>query len=390
MLTLLTDSVMVHPVHRKMTARLLRQIASKQFPPAEEVRLSTARYTERSWYERELRQLFRKRPLVVAHSSEVPAVGSCLTVDEAGIGAILVRAKDGRVRAFLNACRHRGTRLVDKRKCHLTGVVCPYHKWSYDLTGQLTGLPHRKSFSSLEAARRRLVELPVAERHGLIWLLADPHATLALDAYLGNIDEELSALGLGEHVLYQQFESEHAANWKLVVDAFLEAYHIRGLHKDTLARFFCDSQTAVDQVGPHLRAVTGRRRIVEGLDLPAELWPVREMVTPSYVIFPNTVLIAHPDFISVVTLFPLAPGKLKWVHRMLIPTAPADDAAKRHWERSAQLIEKTVFQDEDIRVAELIQRGLQTGADEELVFGQLEFAVPWFHRTLEAAMAADG
>jgi hypothetical protein len=72
---------------------------------------------------------------------------------------------------------------------------------------------------------------------------------------------------------------------------------------------------------------------------------------------------------------------------MLIPEAPKDEAARRHWDRTMNLIEHTVFQAEDLHVAELMQRGLETGANRDMLFGQLEFAVPLFHRNIEAALA---
>ena len=380
---------MAHPIHHQMTKRLLEQIETKTYPAAPEVQLPAARYTDATWHEKEVQQLFRRRPLVVAHSSQLAEPGSCVTVDQLGIGAILVRDDTGKPRAFLNACRHRGTRLVNDAQCQLKRFVCPYHKWSYNLTGELTGVPHKRTFATLDTKNRGLIELPVAERHGLIWLLADRNATLSLDDYLGPINDELDALGLANHVVHKVFTCEREANWKLVMDAFLEAYHIKTLHNDTLARFFCDARTLVDQVGEHLRAVTARKAILGARETPPDQWSVRDLVTPSYVLFPNTVLIAHPDYISVITVLPLAPGRLHWTHRMMIPEAAQNDTQRKHWDRTLQLIEETVFQKEDLHVAELIQRGLQTGANDTLLFGQLEYAVPWFHRTIDKAIGTD-
>jgi phenylpropionate dioxygenase-like ring-hydroxylating dioxygenase large terminal subunit len=309
-----------------------------------------------------------------------------MPIEDTGVSAIVVRDRDGRLRAFLNACRHRATRLVDA-PCQLESFVCPYHKWSYALSGELRGVPHPKAFASIDKREMGLVELPVAERHGFVWLTSSADGSADLDAYLGPLDAELDAFALSEHVVHQRFSCERRANWKLIMDAFLEAYHIKTLHADTLASFFMDARAIVEPAGRHFRGITARRRLPEARALSPDAWPIRELVTPSYLIFPNTNVICHPDYISVVAAFPLAPNRLRWVHWMLIPEAPKDEAARRHWDRTMNLIEHTVFQAEDLHVAELMQRGLETGANRDMLFGQLEFAVPLFHRNIEAALA---
>ena len=325
------------------------------------------RYRDATWLERELATVFRA-PRIVAASAEL-APGACLPIDLPGASALLTRDASGTVRAFANACRHRGTRLVDA-PCAAKAITCPYHAWTYDLAGALVHVPHATAFPGI--GKRDLVEKPVAERHGLIWL-GDDAATHAEE-----LDADLAALSLDDHVLFRRSRVQRRANWKLVIEAFLDGYHIRVLHRDSIYRFFRDACSVAEPVGPHICAVTARRALLDDV-------PPRLRGTPSCVIAPSTVIIVHPDFVSVLTVYPLAPDLLDWDHMMLVPRG----GDTTHWEKSWQLIDETVFQREDLWVCEQIQRTIMAGDTHELVFGALEESVRWFHAALDAAMARD-
>ncbi len=334
------------------------------------------RYRDAAWFERE-QALLRAAPRIVAVSSEI-APGACLPIDVPGTSALLTRLPDGSLHGFANACRHRGTRLVDA-PCSVKAITCPYHAWTYDLRGALIHVPHLQTFAGIDPQQRGLAELPVSERHGLVWLGADAtqHAT--------PLDGDLAALGIDQHVAWKRARTTRRCNWKLVIEAFLDGYHIRILHRDSIYRFFLDATSMAEPVGPHIRAATARRALV---DAPAALdaTDLRTLATPSYLIFPATVVIVHPDFISLITVHPLAADVTDWEHLMLIPAARAGET--EHWTRSWSLIEEGVFQGEDLWVCEQAQRGLSSGSTNELLFGSLEFPVRWFHDALDAALAA--
>jgi phenylpropionate dioxygenase-like ring-hydroxylating dioxygenase large terminal subunit len=314
---------------------------------------------------------------VIAASAAL-APGACLPIDVPGASLILTRGGDGVVRGLANACRHRATRLVDA-PCAARALVCPYHGWTYDLAGALIHAPHAGAFAP--ADRRDLPALPVTERHGLIWLGADP---AGLAGHLGGLDADLAALELGRHAVWRARREPRRCNWKLVVEAFLDAYHIRVLHRDSIYRFFLDAASAAESIGPHQRAVTARRSLRDApAALPADA-ELRALGTPSYVVFPATVLIVHPDFVSVILLHPLSADRTDYEHLMLVPADRLGDTA--HWDRSWALIEDTVFQREDLWVCEQIQRGLAAGTTDALLFGELESAVRDLHAAIDAAL----
>src|SRR5262249_39877467 len=128
-------------------------------------------------------------------------------------------------------------------------------------------VPHAEAFAGLDPATRGLVEVPLVERYGLVWAIADAGAALddaRLAAWFGALDEELPAWALGEHVVFRRSVRERRCNWKLVVDAFLEGYHIRHLHRDSVYRFFLDGHGKAEAVGPHVRTLSGRRTLADG------------------------------------------------------------------------------------------------------------------------------
>lgn len=336
-------------------------------PSSPPFRVPADRYTSAEGLARE-RPLFAAPRIAMASSALAP--NACRPFDAPGLSALVTRDAAGTVHAHANACRHRATRLVDA-PCAAKAIVCPYHGWTYDLAGRNIHVPHETAFPGL--GRRDLLPVAASERHGLVWLGAGDIAD-----YLGPLDDDLAALDLPSHVLWRESRTVRACNWKLVIEAFLDGYHIRVLHRASIYRFFLDAASIAERAGDHIRAVTARRTL---RDTPPASDP-RQLATPSFILFPATTIIAHPDFVSVITVAPLAPDRTDVHHMMLVPAARAGDA--EHWDRSWQLIEETVFQREDLWVCEQVQHGLADGRTTELVFGALENAVEWFHASIDA------
>lgn len=336
-------------------------------------------YTCPKFYKAEQRALFQGLPLVVGHTSELKEPGDFLTHDAAGIPLLLVRSPDGEVRAFLNVCRHRGTQLVSERRGNARAFVCRYHAWSYELGGALLRVPRRDCFPSLRDEDAGLVRVPLAERCGLLFVQPGGRgAKLPIDSYLGPLAAELTGLGLGTHVVHHEATGRRTANWKLLIDAFLEGYHVRSLHRETISRFFLDN-VLVRSLPPHSRSIGARKTLLQARELPPERWDLRAMTTPFYLLFPNTILVFHPDWVTLLTIFPDGPEHLLYHHRMLIPRPPETEEQRRYWDKTFQLIEGSVFQREDLAIAESIQAGLRAGADSHFRIGQIEAAVKWFH-----------
>ena len=156
-------------------------------------------YFDPARYDREIALLFRRLPVVVAFSGQLRQPGDFVTHNDTGQPILVVRDTDGVLRAFLNVCRHRSA-SVETKACGggKRAFVCPYHGWSYDLTGRLLGITDGAAFGDVDRARFGLRPLAVAEKYGLVWVVptaleAGQDAGLDIDAYLGRVAPELAS-----------------------------------------------------------------------------------------------------------------------------------------------------------------------------------------------------
>ena len=194
-------------------------------------------YTDATHLAREQAILFRQHPLLMGFASEWPGPGAFRTDDFAGVPILVARARDGKLRAFLNVCRHRGAKVA--QGCGKARVFsCPYHAWTYDLSGKVIGIPDERCFPGVRAERGSLTELPLCEKHGLVWVIptptADASAGFDIDPWLGGLGPELASFGFGGWSFYDKRVIPESMNWKILVDTFHEGYHIGFLHKESL------------------------------------------------------------------------------------------------------------------------------------------------------------
>ena len=221
-----------------------------------------AAYTDLDRYQRELQRIFLHLPLALALSIELPGAGSYRAMQALDVPVLLLRGSDGVVRAFLNVCRHRGARL-----CALGGgrkqvITCPYHAWSYNERGALVGRYGAESFGELDHATLGLIELPCAERAGLIWVVLTRGEPMQIDDWLGAMAAPLATLQLDQWTVYEQRDIP-GPGWKVTLDGYLEVYHHNSVHGNTVGEFTVGNLLVLDTFGPHQRMTFGRRSLGE-------------------------------------------------------------------------------------------------------------------------------
>ena len=348
---------------------------------------SVDRYFDPARLEAERARLFRRLPLLVGHAARVGEPGRFFTWEAAGVPLLIHRGSDGCLRGFVNVCRHRGTRVEPAAEGRAKAFVCPYHGWTYQETGRLAHVPSREGFPSLlDGPPVGLRPIAVEERLGFVWACVDPDGPSASD-HLAPLEDELGALELGAQVPYRPESWRRALNWKLALEVFLETYHLRVAHRDSIYPMFFDNRGIVDAFGPHQRLIFPKRNVVELAGVPREPGQLRRHANLLYFLFPNTLVLLEPDFVSLVTVFPDGPDHalLHTVH-LLPPGEPSSEKAQRHWDKNVDLLLGAVR--EDLALGESIQIGVHTGANQALRFGRFEHGLQRFHAAVDAALSS--
>lgn len=364
--------------------RRLGRVIDEPAPSARTTELDVARYLDEAQLQQERTALFRRRPLAIAHVSELAAPGSFVTVDVVGTPLVVIRTDDG-IAVHVNACRHRGARLVDAPHGRCKAFTCPYHAWSYGLDGELFHVPALECFDGLDLAARRLRSVAHEIRHGFVWVALDREDQLDVAGFLGpRLDDDLEAFELVTHQVRERSDRRIPANWKLVMDAFAEGYHLKSLHRETLSRFFLEA-AVLDDLAPHVRQVGARKSLVEALRGPESGWDLRRDTTVFYNLFPNTIIVFHPGWVSWLSLLPEAVDRVRVIHRALVP-ADLDEPARARFDKSFVHIDGGVFEREDLAIAQSIQSTLACGVNQTVLLGAREEGMRLFHAARDAAL----
>lgn len=370
--------------------RALALIGAASSERGEPATSPVSRYLDPVRHEREVSRVFRQHPVALCPSAALPAAGDTLAVDVAGVPLLLVRREDGGLSAFVNACRHRGTRLVPDGKSGQRVFVCPYHSWSYGLDGTLRGRPHAADFPHAPADRCSLARVPAGEAIGLVWAIPRVVAPgeserLDLSAYLGRFGENLRHWGYDTWVPFDEREFPNKANWKIPFEANLETYHFQYAHRNSIAHLFHDNLLVADHDNDHQRLFLPKRSIGTLRERPEHEWDVGPHSNIIYYFFPATFILHEGDHCNLFSVLPESVGTSRVRAMTLVPERPRDEKAMNYWRKNVASFWGALS--EDFALGESCQSTLASGANEVLHFGRTECASARFHASVERLIA---
>jgi phenylpropionate dioxygenase-like ring-hydroxylating dioxygenase large terminal subunit len=350
--------------------------------------LAASTYTSQERLDAET-QLVRRMPAVAGLSVDLPEAGSYFSVDIGGVPLLLTRLADGEARAFINGCRHRGSPLVAGHGCADGGFLrCPFHAWTYRTDGQLHAIPHAEAaFDSLDRARMGLHPRPCIERDGLLLVRAEGDEAIDADAALQGLRPDIQAIELSGYHRFDTRTTQWSCNWKLVLDTFLESYHVFSLHRESVHPWYFSHPMLYDGWGPNLRFIVARRSI-EGLrEHPEADWRLADHATIQWLIAPNALLTYTRDYVLLWRFFSSAPNRCE-IRTSLYSLTPAQSDAERKRLDAAFDLQMRVAGNEDFPAQERVQGVIDSGALPQLVLGANEVATIHFHDALDALLSS--
>ena len=207
------------------------------------MQIPTDRYVSADYAAREREAVWMRTWQVAGRLDEIPDSGDWKQYSIYDQSFLIVRGRDGVVRGFVNACRHRGNVLCRDNTGNTARFVCPYHLWSYDLKGSLRGVARPDLVGDLDKEQHGLLQVAVDSFAGFVFLNPDPDA-VPLAEFLGTDAYELiEAYHLDDMVTVLDVREAVDCNWKIVVDAFQEGYHIQAIHPELLKVIVLDPTT---------------------------------------------------------------------------------------------------------------------------------------------------
>ncbi len=353
--------------------------------------LPSAWYYEPAQYARELDAVWYRDWVPVAREEDLPKAGDYRVERIGDESLVITRDRDGRPRAFHNTCRHRGSILCTTPSGHFPNgrIVCPYHAWTYALSGELIATPRMEMPSDFRREEHALYEVPVSSWGGFLFVSLDEQPP-PLAGFLGEEAGNVERWPLSSLVSVNRETSTLACNWKVFWENYSECYHCPGVHPELcrimpLYREGLMSDSAGDsrpRVAPGVATWTldGRSRLppIEG---PSDSDRALGVVFASFTA--SLFVVAHPDYVRTVRILPRGPEAIELTVDWLLPPGVAERYSQ---ELEGMYAMGRLLIAQDGRVCELNQQGLRSRRHRQGVLMPQEHALLEFHDWLRSRL----
>jgi len=371
----------------KLTAYLDEDIGSARALPME-------MYTSKALLDAEVEHVLKRDWLCVGRLEQVEAPGDYFTVELFGEPVVIVRDRDGVLRAMSAVCRHRYYSVVEGAG-NAKVFTCPYHRWGYGLDGCLRGAPHMDSVEELKKRGQsdRLPQFGLETWQGFIFVNLDPNAE-PLAPRLADAQPHWSALGIEEWRVSPWVDEVWPGNWKLAMETALEGYHVNGLHPETFASFMPSRGTRFEATSEQwtlFRMETVYTGEYEAYRPFAERLPEKDQTTaPQFGFFPNCAVSCSQFSAIWLTFLPLDVGHTRVIGGNLVPPdlykmMQENDALR---EGNAASIDQINSEDASAMVG--LQRNAGSAHAEPGLLSEMERCLLYFYRYLAQRLEKGG
>ena len=393
------NTVISPPAKKSDPQALYQQVKATAAKPRERAEtMPSGIYTDKDFMDFETREIFRKEWISLCHVSQVAKAGDFVRADVGGEPMLVVRGKDDEIRVVSRVCRHRGMDLMPSGFGHAEEgnkrvILCPYHLWSYDLTGKLIGAPEMQQAEGFDRSEICLHSYRSEIWEGFVFVTLSEEIAPLAEKYGRFRDQFVGKWHMAEGELVWSRHWECEFNWKILLENFMEAYHHLGAHMKTLEPFLPAKGCWTEPYDPEFSAMhlplkkEMREEIIasgnagtafpvfaglEGEDLLE--WGV-------YLGFPNFLLFTAPDRVYWYRLLPTGPETCTLMTTMIVPTAAK--AMVDYEEVKAREVEAGIaFHMEDMEVCAATQRGMRSDGYSQGRLSHLEEPIWHFQKYL--------
>ncbi|HXJ80260.1 MAG TPA: aromatic ring-hydroxylating dioxygenase subunit alpha [Candidatus Methylomirabilis sp.] len=350
-------------------------------------------YTSPEWYAREIEQIFRKEWIYVGHRGQLARAGDYFTAQIGDEPILIVRGEDGQTRAFSNVCRHRAS-LVAAGEGQCRAFVCPYHRWTYGLCGELLGTPGRRDpmneAEGFDPAQNGLLRVGLETWGGFLFVNFDEAAPPLL-SWLGDLPLKLGNYKLEEMVVTRRVSWSVDCNWKVFMENSIEEYHVETLHRKHLPRDNPNLVVVEESRGPFALRFTPASITAKGSPFPPMPGLSEKERTGTYplALFPNTNLIVGNHFAKVLQHLPNAVERCTMTLSFLFPPEVVSQPEfAAYSDQSYRYTDELLA--EDTSISPQVQQGLRSRLRRPGRFSKQEGAVHAFQNyVLGRVLAAD-
>lgn len=332
----------------------------------------------------ECARIFRRSWQIAAHESALPSPGDFQRLDLTGESVLIIRGEDGIVRAFTNVCRHRGARIASQPSGCARRLICPYHGWTYDSAGRLTGLPDEALYGGIDRRRLGLAPVELENFHGFLFVRLEASAGPSVAQMLAPLSGEIAAHRFGSlRPLGRVTERVREANWKIVGDNYADALHVATAHPG-LKRLMGGSYRL--ESFPYADRMRGSITTFPSANLSERAYqhflPTGPEAVWSYIrLWPNMAFDIYPDQIDFMQWLPLSPTRT--LIREVAFALPDDRREMRAARYLNWRINRQVSA-EDKALIERVQAGLASASYSSGPLASTETGLRQFNRRMRA------